>query len=99
MAKLVNADAEKRKELLCLPMDLLENIVSLLSPVALESLQNEAGSKYWFTENCGKSHGKHRHSLKRRFDVMMHGSSLCCLNGAWKQQFDKRWPSGLRKLR
>lgn len=98
-AKIANADAGKRKELLCFPVDLLENIIPFLSPVALESLQNEAGSKYWYTVNCGNSHGKHRQTGKRPFDVMMHGSSVCCLNGAWKQQFDERWPSGLRKLR
>eukprot|EP00250_Pteridium_aquilinum_P013122 c21146_g1_i2 orf=57-1916(+) len=100
MAKLVNQDAEKRKELFSLPLDLLGKIIPLLSPLALESLQNEAGCKFWFTESCGNSHGgEHHRGVKRCLDVMMHGSSFCCLNGAWKQQFDKRWPIGLKQLR
>ncbi|MCO5562301.1 hypothetical protein L7F22_015927 [Adiantum nelumboides] len=100
MAELANRDAAKCQELFLLPSHLLAHIIPLLSPVALESLQTKPDFKLSFEESCGRSHSKQQSNLKRTFDAMMDGCSLCCLNGAWKKHFDKRWPAGgFRKLR
>jgi hypothetical protein len=34
---------------------------------------------------------------KRTFEAKVKGVDICCLNGIWKHNFDKRWPSGSRK--
>lgn len=96
---LVKQDAETRKELLTLPMDLLQNIIPLLPPFALELVHDEAGYTPWFMDRWGESHSGQPRGSKRSFDAMVHGSSSCCLNDAWKQHFDRRWPSGVNKHR